>query len=133
MNAEQNTLKSAVSHINVDPIIWMGLLAFVGILIAVVGYFLKRERDGTTAEIHEARTEAHNNHEALSRKVDRVESDVSEIKAQMGKFVTREESDRAHDRFIAEQKAERAELRGFLTAWLERIERALERKQDKGH
>lgn len=104
----------------VDPIIWSAIVAAVAILLTVLGWFLQRER----AELKE-------NHKELSGKIDRVETDVSEIKAKLGHYVTREESELAHTRILEEQRRDRAEMRGFLTAWLERIERALERKQDR--
>jgi hypothetical protein len=117
--------------IQVDPIVWLGILGLLAILLGTVAYLLKSERKGISRDISEARQETHNNHIELRRKVERVESDVGEIRAQMGSFVTREENNRSFSNFFQEQRTERAELRGFLTGWLERIERTLERKADK--
>lgn len=104
----------------IDPQVWAGIVAVVLLLLGILGWFLQRER----ADVRE-------NHKELSQKIDRVEIDVTEIKTKMGSYVTREENDAAHIRVIEEQRRDRAELRGFLTAWLERIERTLERKQDR--
>lgn len=110
---------------------WAAAVGLIGVLLAVVGVLVKRDREAISKQVAEARRETKENHEAISAKVDRIETEVSEVRDRMSRFVTREEAERSHDRFLAEQRAERAELKGFLTAWLERIERALDRKADR--
>lgn len=110
---------------------WTLICGAFGLLVAIVGHLIKRDRGSIESSIKSAREEAKADHKELSGKVDKIEADVREMAVRQGMFVTRSESDDAHARMAAEQRAERAELRGFLTAWMERIERAVQGKVDK--
>lgn len=110
---------------------WGLIVGAFALLVGVVGHLIKRDRSSIESSIKGARDEAKASHEQLAGKIDKIEADVRDVAMRQGMFVTRTENDDAHTRLVADQRAERAELRGFLTAWMERIERAIATKADK--
>lgn len=114
-----------------EPWVWAAATALIVILLAAVGYLIRRDRQAITDETRR-------NHVELSGKIDKVETDLSAIRSAMVQYVPRHEYELAHARQLDEQRHERSEMKGYFTAMIKmlddrlgRIETAVASKVDK--